>query len=98
MFFNRSRIRLSVLQDVPTCMGMVTSVPPESLEFAFQEKVRQLVFNIFLCISKVFFLLFLLVLICINTKQTLLCFQQCYLYLVNSIDVLLSSSNSSEIN
>ncbi|KAJ7398724.1 hypothetical protein BTVI_122416 [Pitangus sulphuratus] len=31
----RSMIRLPVLQDVPTCVGMVTSVPPESLESAF---------------------------------------------------------------
>lgn len=46
-FFNRSMIRLPVLQDVPTCVGMVTSVPPESLESAFLWKVGQLLFNIF---------------------------------------------------
>jgi len=34
-FFNRSMLRLPALQDVPTCVGVVTSVPPESLESAF---------------------------------------------------------------
>lgn len=46
-FSNRSMIRLPVLQDVPTCVGMITSVPPESLESAFLWKVRQPLFNVF---------------------------------------------------